>query len=146
VQSILFLGAQCKLQQWKTMISKFLPSVYTHLAHWNIFSRTDFASVTDRTRAQRLGQWATLLYVLLFALGSVLVILSRMAQSRTLTRTFDQPTLKLTQELFHRYGNDLQCPCSSIASTYSHFVQREARFHQVRVTDNDLIALLPFFT
>jgi hypothetical protein len=141
VRSILFLGAQRKLQRWKAMISKFIPYVYTRLADWNIFSWTDFASVTDRTRAQRLGRWATLLYVLLFVLGSVLVILSRMVQSRTLTRTFDQPTSKLTQELFHRYGNDLQCPCSSIASTYSHFVQKEARFHQVRTTDDDLIVL-----
>ncbi|CAF1440439.1 unnamed protein product [Adineta steineri] len=82
-------------------------------------------------KAKRLGQWATRLYVVLFALGLVILALHTIIRSQEFTKNFDGSSLNLYTKLFKRYGNKLKCPCSSIASPYKRFMNIEARFHEI---------------
>ena len=106
--------------------------VYTKLVHLNIFSLRDFEINTDRMTTQRLGQWATRLYIVLLAIGLVILTLYTIVQPQTLTKTFDRPPLNVYNHLKQEYGDALKCSCSSIASTFNQFVNIEPEFHEVR--------------
>ncbi|CAF3974160.1 unnamed protein product [Adineta steineri] len=105
--------------------------VYTTLTNLNIFLIRDFGSNIDRRKAKRLGQWATRLYLVSFAVGLVILTLHTIIRPQEFTKDFDGPPLDLYTKLFKRYGTQLKCPCSSIASTYNQFMNIEARFHEI---------------
>ncbi|CAF3989604.1 unnamed protein product [Adineta steineri] len=85
----------------------------------------------DRRKAKRLGQWATRLYLVSFAVGLVILTLHTIIRPQEFTKDFDGPSLDLYTKLFKQYGAQLKCPCSSIASTYNQFMNIEARFHEI---------------
>ncbi|CAF1201081.1 unnamed protein product [Adineta steineri] len=82
-------------------------------------------------KAKRLGQWATRLYLVSFAVGLVILTLHTIIRPQEFTKDFDGPSLDLYTKLFKRYGTQLKCPCSSIVSTYNQFMNIEARFHEI---------------
>jgi hypothetical protein len=92
----------------------------------------DFGSSVDRMTAKRLGQWATRLYMVLFVVGLVILGIYNAARPTTKTADFDVSSLSSYERLFQKYGNELKCTCSSIASKYDRFVKIEAVFHEVR--------------
>jgi len=92
----------------------------------------DFGSNVDRMTAKRLGQWATRLYLVLFVVGLVILGIYNTARPTTKTADFNVSSLDSYQRLFQKYGNELKCTCSSIASKYDLFVDIEAVFHNVR--------------
>ncbi|CAF1281019.1 unnamed protein product [Adineta steineri] len=81
--------------------------------------------------AKRLGQWATRLYIGLLIIGLSIPGLYAIIQSQTLTKTYKDPSFKLYEKLQRDQENALECPCSSIATTYNEFVKIDARFHEV---------------
>jgi hypothetical protein len=83
-------------------------------------------------KARRLGQWATRVYIVSFTAGIGILALYTIVQPHTLTKVFDRPPFSLYNQLIEKYGHNLECPCSMIASTYNHFVEIEAKFHEVR--------------
>jgi hypothetical protein len=92
----------------------------------------DFGSNVDRMTAKRLGQWATRLYTVLFVVGLVILGIYNVARPTPQTTNFDVSSLHSYERLFQKYGNELKCTCSSIASKYGLFVEIEAVFHNVR--------------
>jgi hypothetical protein len=113
-------------------MQKLVTFLFTTLANLNVFPVRDFGSNIDRITAKRLGQWATLLYMVLLVIGMVILALYIIFQPENFTKTFDKPSLQLYEQLFQRYENKLKCSCSSIASKYDQFVKIEPMFHQVR--------------
>ncbi|CAF1451279.1 unnamed protein product, partial [Adineta steineri] len=97
----------------------------------NLFTVRDFSSSIDRMAAKRLGQWASRLYIVLLIIGLSIPALYAIIQSQILTKTYVKPSFKLYEKLQHDHENALECPCSSIATTYNEFVKIDARFHQV---------------
>ncbi|CAF4269197.1 unnamed protein product, partial [Adineta steineri] len=95
----------------------------------NLFTVQDFSSSIDRMAAKRLGQWATRLYIVLFIIGLSIPSLYTIIRSQTLTKTYVKPSFKLYEKLQRDHENALECPCSSIATTYNEFVKIDARFH-----------------
>ncbi|CAF1591785.1 unnamed protein product, partial [Adineta steineri] len=89
------------------------------------------SSSIDRMAAKRLGQWATRLYIVLFLIGLGIPGLYAIIQAQTLTKTYVKPSFKLYEQLQHDHENALECPCSSIATTYNEFVKIDARFHEI---------------
>jgi len=98
----------------------------------NIFLQRDFGNNIDQMTAKRLGQWATRVYIVSFTAGIGILALYTIVQPHTLTKVFDRPPLSLYNQLIEKYEHNLECPCSTIASTYNHFVEIEAKFHEVR--------------
>ncbi|CAF1283104.1 unnamed protein product [Adineta steineri] len=115
----------------KGIMKRLISYVYTTLTNLNIFLIRDFGSNIDRRKAKRLGQWATRLYLVSFAVGLVILTLHTIIRPQKFTKDFDGPSLDLYTKLFKRYGTQLKCPCSSIASTYNQFMNIEARFHEI---------------
>ncbi|CAF1266380.1 unnamed protein product [Adineta steineri] len=97
----------------------------------NLFTVQDFSSSIDRMAAKRLGQWATRLYIVLFIIGLSIPSLYTIIRSQTLTKTYVKPSFKLYEKLQRDHENALECPCSSIATTYNEFVKIDARFHHI---------------
>ncbi|CAF1509537.1 unnamed protein product, partial [Adineta steineri] len=90
-----------------------------------------FGSDTNRMRAKHLGQLATRLYILLLVISFTIIALYTIIQPQLLTKTFDNPSFNLYNNLIREHRTTLQCPCSSISSTYDHYVQIIPIFHQV---------------
>ncbi|CAF1505214.1 unnamed protein product [Adineta steineri] len=97
----------------------------------NIFPIWRFGSNTDRMTAKRLGQWSTRLYIVLFLTSLTIIIIYIGVQPQMLTKSFNEPNLNVYNRLLREHGDTLQCPCSSISSTYSQFIQIKPVFHQV---------------
>ncbi|CAF1222349.1 unnamed protein product [Adineta steineri] len=115
----------------RAIMQKIVTLLYDNLANLNIFLVRDFGSKVDRITAKRLGQWATLLYIVLFLISMIGLTLYFSMQPKTQTDIFDKPSLDLYERLFQRYGNQLKCSCSSIVSTNGRFVKLEAVFHDI---------------
>jgi hypothetical protein len=105
--------------------------VYNSLAYLNIFSVRDFGSNTDQMTAKRLGQWSTVLYMIVFVIGIVILALYIMFQPETFTKNFNKPSLDFYKDLFQQYGDQLKCSCSSIPSINDRFIKVEAILHDV---------------
>ena len=101
------------------------------LVNLNVFSVRTFGSSIDRAQAKHLGQLATRLYIVLLVIGIVILGLYTIIQPQTLTKTFLKPSLNLYNSLIVDHSDTLECPCSSISSTYEGFIQIEPIFHQV---------------
>jgi hypothetical protein len=115
----------------KSTIQKLVTFVYNSLAHLNIFSVRDFGSNIDRMTAKRLGQWSTVLYMIVFVIGIAILTLYIMFQAETFTKTFNKPSLDLYKDLFQQYEDQLKCSCSSIPSINDRFIKVEAILHDV---------------
>ncbi|CAF1384021.1 unnamed protein product [Adineta ricciae] len=106
-------------------------TVYNTLKNLNIFSIRDFRSHLDRITAKRLGQMATRLYIVLFLIGIAIFTSYNVTQPYIGTRTFDKPSFDKYRDLYGKYKDQLECSCSSIATTYDQFVSIESSFHQI---------------
>ncbi|UJR34535.1 hypothetical protein I4U23_027312 [Adineta vaga] len=115
----------------KTILIKLSILLYNRLINLNIFPPRTFGSHIDRIKSKHFGQLATRLFIILFFISFILLFFYLIIQPRTLTKTFDQPTLILYKNLLINHNNTLQCPCSSISSMYDRFVNIEPIFHQI---------------
>ncbi|UJR07167.1 hypothetical protein I4U23_011455, partial [Adineta vaga] len=97
----------------------------------NIFKLRDFGTHVDRVTAKRYGRWATRLHIVLY-LGSIAILIFYTAiQPHTLTKIFDQPSPISYNHLREKYGDELKCTCSNVASTYNRFVEIKPVFHSI---------------
>ncbi|CAF4121788.1 unnamed protein product, partial [Adineta steineri] len=101
----------------------------------NIFPLWRFGSNTDRMTAKRLGQWSTRLYIVLFITSLTTIIIYIGVQPQMLTKSFNEPSLNIYNRLLLDHGDTLQCPCSSISSTYSQFIQIKPVLHQQTINN-----------
>ncbi|CAF3993155.1 unnamed protein product, partial [Adineta steineri] len=115
----------------KGILPKIRTLIYTKLIDLNMFSLWTFGSDTNRMIAKRLGQMATRLYILLLIISFTIIALYTIIQPQLLTKTFDNPSFNLYNNLVQKHGTTLQCQCSSISSTYNHYVEIAPEFHQV---------------
>jgi hypothetical protein len=114
------------------IIRNLVTYLYNTVVDLNIFPVRDFGSNVNRTTAKRLGQWSTRLFIILFIIGLSILALYTIVKPQVRTNTFDKPSLNVYNRLKRDYEDKLECPCSSIASTYNQFVKIEPVFHQVR--------------
>ncbi|CAF1146705.1 unnamed protein product [Adineta steineri] len=119
----------------------------TTLIDLNIFSLRDMGSGMDRIIAKRLGQWATRLYIALFIGGLSILTIYTVVQPQVVTKTFNKPSFRFYNDSRQKYGDELKCPCSVIASTYDQFIEIEPIFHAICMSPfatkqyrNDLIS------
>ncbi|CAF1065488.1 unnamed protein product [Adineta steineri] len=117
--------------QLKLTTRNVVSLVYTESINLNIFPRRKFGNNIDQVTARRLGQWSTRLYIALMITGLAILTLYTVVQPHSLTKSFNQPSFNLYNQLFQKYGDQLKCSCSSIASTYNHFVKIEPVFHEI---------------
>ena len=120
------------LNRVKNIVLLLFGLLRTTLVELNIFTLRDFGASVDRLTAKHYGRWATRLYLTLFIGGLSILLFYGVAQPQPLTTSFDEPKLAFYNDLRKRYGEDLKCTCSVIASKYDQFVQIEAIFHPVR--------------
>ncbi|CAF1195209.1 unnamed protein product [Adineta steineri] len=103
----------------------------TTLIELNIFSLRDMSSGMDRITAKRLGRWATRLYIALFIGGLCVLTIYTIVQPHAVTKTFDISSFSIYNDSQKKYGDELKCPCSVIASIYDQFVEIEPIFHEI---------------
>ena len=125
----------------KVLILNLVRLVYISLVNLNIFLLRDFGSKIDRMTVKRFGQWATRLYIVLYVVSVAVLTIYTIVEPQTLTKTFDKLSVNLCNQLFQRYGNELKCSCSSVASKYNRFVEIEAEFHEVRQNYSNLLKI-----
>ncbi|CAF4111073.1 unnamed protein product [Adineta steineri] len=113
----------------------------------NIFSLRDMGSSMDLITAKRLGQWATRLFIALFISGLSILTIYTIVQPHVVTKTFDTSSFSIYNDLQQKYGDELKCPCSVIASILDQFVKIEPISHEIcsspfasKQYRNDLIA------
>ena len=116
----------------KMTIRNLATLLYTELVNLNIFPLRNFGSKTDQITAERLGRWSTRLHFVLLIIGLFILAIFTIVQPQPLTKTFDKPDLNFYNHLIEKYGNELKCSCSLIASTHNKFVTIEPVLHQVR--------------
>ncbi|CAF3912026.1 unnamed protein product [Adineta steineri] len=123
----------------------------TTLNGLNLFSLRDMGSGMDRITAKRLGRWATRLYIALFIGGLCVLTIYTIVQPHAATKTFDISSFSIYNDSKQKYGDELKCPCSVIASVYDQFVEIEPIFHEIcssafatKQYRNELIAGLVF--
>ncbi|CAF1468291.1 unnamed protein product [Adineta ricciae] len=117
--------------QIRKLLRQFLTLLYTKSIDVNIFPLRTFENHIDRRRAKRLGQLATRLYIILLIISLVIATFYTIIEPRTLIKTFDKPSLDLYNELLLDHNGSVQCPCSTIATTYQKYVVIEPVFHQI---------------
>ncbi|CAF3947819.1 unnamed protein product [Adineta steineri] len=109
-------------------LSKLLRTTLNGL---NIFSLRDMGSGMDLITVKRLGQWATRLYIALFIGGLSVLIIYTIVQPQVVTKTFNKPSFSIYNDSKQKYGDELKCPCSIIASPYDQFIEIEPIFHEI---------------
>ncbi|UJR29678.1 hypothetical protein I4U23_017226 [Adineta vaga] len=117
--------------QLRTMIQQLARFLYITAINLNIFPLRSFGSRIDRISAKHLGQWATRLYIILLIIGVGILTVYSVIQPETMMKTFNKPSFSLYNDLQRNYGNNLECPCSLIASTYDNYVTIQSRLHQI---------------
>ncbi|CAF1506657.1 unnamed protein product, partial [Adineta steineri] len=85
----------------------------------------------DRITAKHLGRWATRLYIALFISGLIILTIYSAVQPQVVTKTFNSPSFSIYNDSKQKYGDELKCPCSVIASPYDQFIEIEPIFHEV---------------
>ncbi|CAF1509726.1 unnamed protein product [Adineta ricciae] len=115
----------------KTKIGKVLSSLFGFLLNLNIFLVRDFNSNSSRVTVQNLGRWSTRLYISIFLLINIIFIFYNVTQSKSITKTFDQPQFNQYHHLIKIYGKKFKCSCSNIASKYETFVQIQPEYHEI---------------
>ncbi|UJR17612.1 hypothetical protein I4U23_004508 [Adineta vaga] len=115
----------------KINIQNLIKLLQVTLVQLNIFTSRDFGSDVDQVTAKRYGRWATHLYMVLFLSSLTILIFYTIIRPHISTRNFSRPPLHYYKHLRETYGDELKCPCSTIASTYNKFVKIESIFHSI---------------
>jgi hypothetical protein len=84
---------------------------------WNLFE-------SESTQTNRF-------YIALLTIAIVILIIFTAFGSQLRTVTTRKPTQTIFQDLYSRYTNQLQCPCSRIDITYETFINISYRLHPV---------------
>ncbi|CAF1165707.1 unnamed protein product [Adineta ricciae] len=122
---------QSCLDRLKTLVDTFVALLRNTILNLNIFTVHDFGSHDDRATVKRHGQWATRLFFILF-LGSLILLISYTTiQPTTITKTYDRPLFTFYKHLIEIHGDELECTCSNIASSFDRFVNIEPVFHSI---------------
>ncbi len=140
--SFLFIVRLKWYERIKLTVRKLTKSVCKTVINLNIFARRDFGNNINQITAKRYGLWATRLHFILLIIGVVILVLYTIIQSRTVTNSFEKPSYDFYNRLKQKYGDRLNCPCSSIASQYDQFVNIEVIFHEVRKDYSNLLFFL----
>jgi hypothetical protein len=140
--SFLFIVRLKWYERIKRTVRKLTTSVCKTVINLNIFALRDFGNKIDRITAKRYGRWATRLHFVSLLIGVSILVLYTIIQSHTVTDTFQKPSYNFYNRLIQKYGDKLNCPCSSIASPYDKFVNIEAIFHEVRKYYSNLLFFL----
>ncbi|CAF1235054.1 unnamed protein product [Adineta steineri] len=127
-QDVIRLSCNIRL---RNMIWKVMTALRSAVINLNLFNLRDFNRNLSRATATQLGQWASRLYILLFITGNIIFIITIVAQPQTITKRFDNPSLDKYNQLVKKYGDQLECPCSAIASTYESFAKIKHTHHQI---------------
>ncbi|CAF0767197.1 unnamed protein product [Adineta steineri] len=101
------------------------------LINLNIFPKRSFANNINHMKAQHLGRLSTRLYIVLLIIVIAILSLYTIIQPQILTKSFSQPSFKTYNDLLTHHSSTIQCPCSSISSTYNQFINIEPIFHQI---------------
>ncbi|CAF1649187.1 unnamed protein product, partial [Adineta ricciae] len=115
----------------KTLVNKFVTLLRNTILNLNIFTVHDFGSHDDRATVKRHGQWATRLFFILFLSSLILLISYTTIQPKTITKTYDRPLFTFYKHLIEIHGDELECTCSNIASSFDRFVNIEPVFHSI---------------
>ena len=127
----LYIGSPKLFDRFKQMFRELITLLHTKLINLNVFSVSTFGSNIDRLKAKHFGGLATRLYVILLIVCFIVLGLYNVSQPQTMTKTFDKPSLNTYNNLILNHNDTLQCPCSSISSMYTHFIDIQPIFHQV---------------
>ena len=123
--------SQPRRQRVKERVQASSYAIGNQLISLNIFCNRDFPNYIDPMEVRRLGQWATRLYVTMFAGGLAILALYTILQPRTQNIIHEKPSYNLYNRLIEQYGDQLKCPCSTIAMPYRQLVSIRPIFHEV---------------
>ena len=95
---------------------------------WNLFE----SETTQTNRFHlRTALLATRFYIALLTIAIVILIIFTAFGTQLRTVTTRKPTHMIFQDLYSRYTNQLQCPCSRIDIPYKIFINISYRLHPV---------------
>ncbi|CAF4013013.1 unnamed protein product [Adineta steineri] len=115
----------------RTFLRKIASLVYAKVVELNLFPQRDFGSSFNPEIYQQLGPWATRLFIVCLICSFLLLLVYRIIEPATLTKTFSEPNFERYQSLKEKYKDQLICICKSFANPYDRFLQIQYNFHQV---------------
>ncbi|CAF1085874.1 unnamed protein product [Adineta steineri] len=115
----------------KNILYNMMAFLSVTLINLNIFPKRSFANNINHMKAQHLGRLSTRLYIIFLIIAIAILSLYTIIQPQILTKRFPQPSFKIYNDLLTHHSSTLQCPCSSISSTYNQFITIEPLFHQI---------------
>ncbi|CAF3435360.1 unnamed protein product [Rotaria socialis] len=90
-----------------------------------------FKSGSNETQIIRHERYSTRVYLFLLSIGIFIIIISTISSKELVYQTIEKPTLETYNQLMQSYTSTLQCPCSGISISYSHFMRISTVFHTV---------------
>ncbi|CAF3615517.1 unnamed protein product [Rotaria socialis] len=90
-----------------------------------------FKSGSNETQIIRHERYSTRVYLFLLSIGIFIIIISTISSKELVYQTIEKPTLETYNQLMQSYTSTLQCPCSGISISYSHFMRISTVFHKV---------------
>ncbi|CAF1685887.1 unnamed protein product, partial [Adineta ricciae] len=115
----------------KINLTKLINLLASTLLNLNIFPRRIFGGRITHHKAKYFGQLSTRLYIVLLIISMSILTFYNVIQSRIITNNFHKPSIDIYNDLLLSHSDTLQCRCSSISSTYNHFVQIQPIFHSI---------------
>ncbi|CAF4079112.1 unnamed protein product, partial [Adineta steineri] len=115
----------------RTFLQNTASLVYAKVVELNLFRQRDFGSSFNPEIYQQLGRWATRLYIVCLICSFLLLLVYRIIEPATLTKTFSEPNFERYQSLKEKYKDQLICICKSFATPYDRFLQIQYDFHQI---------------
>ncbi|CAF1423886.1 unnamed protein product [Adineta steineri] len=115
----------------RTFLQNTASLVYAKVVELNLFPQRDFGSSFNPEIYQQLGRWATRLYIVCLICSFLLLLVYRIIEPATLTKTFSEPNFERYQSLKEKYKDQLTCICKSFATQYDRFLEIQYSFHQI---------------
>ncbi|CAF1045166.1 unnamed protein product [Didymodactylos carnosus] len=99
---------------------------------FNIFKNPEKTTKHDLTNQY----YATRLFILCLTISMIILIIYTALATVTITVKVKQPTSSVfLQQLYPKYNQTLNCPCTQISTEYKEFISFQPTFHQVCSSD-----------
>ena len=90
---------------------------------------------------ERREQQTTRLYITLLVLILIILLFYITFNKQSNNYTINRPTQTIYENLYMKYADTLECPCTNISITYENFISIHQRYHQICSTG----FISPFF-
>jgi len=115
----------------KLTVANLCSYIYKKLIDLDLFSEAYFGHNISATRAKRLSQLTTRLYIVLIIICLIISILHMFIHPQILTKIITEPSLNIYKQFSQKYADTFQCSCSQTSIIHDKYTTIVPIFHQI---------------